>query len=64
MKQTKQEKHVAAVKAAGGSRRTFLLSADATDALARWKAHTGATSDREAVELALLAAVLRVGGAV
>ena len=48
--------HVDAVKAKGGSRRTFLLSPEATKGLKRRREYMGAKSDREAIESAILTA--------
>jgi hypothetical protein len=45
------------VLAKGGSRRTFLLSPEATKGLARWRECIGARSDKEAIELAILKAI-------
>lgn len=58
----RKQAHVDAVIAKGGSRRTFLLSPEATKGLARWKDCIGAKSDKEAIELAILAALMHVRG--
>ena len=60
--ENRQQARVDAVLAKGGSRRTFLLSPEATKALKRWRDHTGARSDTQAVELAILAAVMQTRG--
>jgi hypothetical protein len=53
----RQKAHVDGVLAKGGSRRTFLLSPEATKGLARWRECIGARSDKEAIELAILKAL-------
>lgn len=58
----RQQAYVEAVLTKGGSRRTFLLSPEATKGLARWRERIGATSDREAIEQAILAALLHTRG--
>lgn len=54
--------HVDGVKAKGGSRRTFLLSPEATKGLKRWRERIEAKSDRDAIEQAILTALLHVRG--
>lgn len=47
---------------AGGRRLDVFISARASQGLERWKAYTGAQSDREAVELAILSAIMHANG--
>jgi len=56
--ENRQQAHVDAVLKKGGSRRTFLLSPEATKGLARWRDRIGAKTDKEAIEKAILAALL------
>lgn len=58
--ENRQQSHVAALLEKGGSRRTFLLSPEATKGLQRWRDRIGAKSDKEAVEQAILTALLHV----
>lgn len=60
--ENRQQAHVDAVLAKGGSRRTFLLSPEATKGLARWRDRVGAKSDKDALEQAILAALMHVRG--
>ena len=48
--------------AAGGRRIDVMISAKASAGLERWKSNTGAQSDREAVELAILTAIMQTRG--
>jgi hypothetical protein len=55
--ENRQKAYKDSVISKGGSRRTFLLSPEATAGLKVWRDCVGAKSDREAVELAILKSV-------
>lgn len=54
--------HVDGVLAKGGSRRTFLLSPEATNGLKIWRNRISAKSDKEAIERAISTAIYETRG--